>query len=69
MSNIYEFPATENYTVEQALNKCLTEEGLEDVLIVGYDTEGDLVIRSSKMDRKTALFLLKKAEQWTLNYE
>lgn len=69
MSNIYDFPATENYTVEQALNKCLTERDLEDVLIVGYNTEGDLVIRSSKMDRKTALFLLKKAEQWTLNYE
>lgn len=40
---------------------------MADVLVIGYDRDGDLVIRSSRMDRKDALWLCEMARAWALN--
>jgi hypothetical protein len=58
-------PASVNYTAEQALNSALMV-GLTDVLVLGYDAEGVLTIRSSRMTRAEAVFMAKKAEQWAM---
>lgn len=36
----------------------------QDVIILAYDADGDLVIRSSHMSRKDALWLLMDAQDW-----
>ncbi len=41
-------------------------DNLQDVLIVGYDGDGELVIRSSRMDRKDALWLSEKLRSYAL---
>ena len=58
-------PASTNYTAEQALQSALQME-LTDVMIIGYDFEGELFIRSSKMTRAEGLFMVKKAEEWSM---
>lgn len=62
---IIELPASVNYTPEQALHSAL-KAGLTDVMIIGYDEDGDLFVRSSKMTRAEGLFMVKKAEEWSL---
>lgn len=57
MKNVSIMPAGENLNPEQALNDCLNYD-LQDVLIVGYDDEGALFIRSSKISREQACYLL-----------
>ena len=67
--NVIALPASVNYTAEQALKSALDncqQGGLQDVLIVGYDEDGLLFIRSSKMTRAEGLFMLKKAEYWCM---
>jgi len=61
---IYMQPST-NYTAEQALNQALKYD-LTDVMIIGYDVDGDLVVLSSKMTRAEGLFMVKKAEEWSM---
>lgn len=54
-------------TPQQALLSALefaNNDNLQDVLIVGYDGAGELLVRSSRMDRKDALWL---AEQLRLH--
>jgi len=58
-------PASVNYTPEQALASALTAD-LTDVIVLGYDQDGDLFVRSSKMTRAEGLFMVKKAEQWCM---
>lgn len=41
-------------------------ERVTDVLIVGYDADGDLFVRSSHMSRAEAVFLLEKAKEWAM---
>jgi hypothetical protein len=43
--NVIALPASTSFTPEQALQSALNES-LTDVLIIGYDNEGELVIRS-----------------------
>lgn len=62
---IVELPASVNYTAEQALASAL-KAGLTDVIVLGYDEDGDLFVRSSKMTRAEGLFMVKKAEQWCM---
>lgn len=67
MKNILSFPATTTMTPQQALLSALefaNNDNLQDVLIVGYDGAGELLVRSSRMDRKDALWL---AEQLRLH--
>lgn len=62
-------PASVNYTPEQALKSALdmcTNGRLTDVMVIGYDEDGDLIVRSSKMTRAEGLFMTKKAEEWTM---
>lgn len=51
-----------NMSVEDCLQFCARNSSdYEDVLVVGYDADGDLIIRSSHMTRAEAAFMLMKA--------
>jgi len=65
-TRVIELPASTNYTAEQALQSALKAD-LTDVLIIGYDQDGDLFIRSSHMTRAEGLFMVKKAEDWSMH--
>ncbi len=66
--NVISLPASSSYQPEQALASAQQlENELTDVLIVGYDADGDLFVRSSKMTCAEALFLLEKAKVWALS--
>ena len=67
--NVIALPASESFTPEQALKSALEfvrGDNLTDVLVIGYDADGDLLIRSSKMSRCDAVFMIEKAKQWAL---
>jgi len=53
-------------TPAQALHSALAdaEKGMQDVLIIAYDADGDLYIRSSKMTCSEAFFMAHKAARW-----
>lgn len=61
MSNIVKFTNTAT-TVKEALESAIQAD-YEDVLILGYDSEGDLRIAYSQMTNKDVLWLLKNAEK------
>lgn len=63
MSNLLRLPPSTTYTPEQALQTAL-DDNLQDVMIIGYDNDGDLIIRSSRMTCAQALFLANKAMRW-----
>lgn len=68
--NVISLPASVNYTAEQALKSALDycQEGeLTDVMIIAYDADGDLFVRSSKMTRADGLFMVEKAREWTMH--
>lgn len=67
-SNVTPLPASTSFTPEQALQSTIQLEP-QDVLIIGYDKDGELLIRSSKMSRMDAVFLLEKAKDWALGRE
>ena len=48
---------------EQALHSAMSDD-LQDVLIIGYDSAGELYIRSSKMTCAEAFFMANKAMRW-----
>lgn len=67
---ITSLPASTTYTPKQALLSVLEfveHDNLQDVLIAGYDADGCLLVRSSRMDRKDALWLAEKMRDWALN--
>ena len=64
-ANVISLPASENFKPEQALASA-SSLGLTDVLVVGYDADGVLAVRSSHMSRAEALFLLEQAKQWAM---
>ena len=66
MNNIIYLKASTTYTPEQALNDSLTSY-LKDVLIIGYDADGILVVRSSRMTCADAVFLAEHAKNWALS--
>jgi len=55
-------------TPAQALHSAIADAengcGLQDVLIVAYDADGCLYIRSSKMTCAEAFFMANKAMRW-----
>lgn len=68
-ADIYDLPASTNWTPEQALKSSLEfayEGRLKEVMIIGVLDDDTLLVRSSKMDRKEALWLSKQAELHTL---
>jgi hypothetical protein len=64
--NIIGLPAATTFTADQALNSALNI-GMQDVMVIGYDEAGSLVIRSSRMTCAEAAFLANKAFQWAVN--
>jgi hypothetical protein len=58
-------PAHTGMSVPMALESAKLAD-LQDVLIVGYDQEGNLIVRSSAMSRRDALWLAVKAQQHAL---
>lgn len=68
--NVIALPASTNYTPEQALLSVLDfarNDNLTDVLVIGYDAEGVLLVRSSRMTRAEGLFMAEKARLWALD--
>lgn len=63
---LFRLPASTSFNVEQALESAKLED-LQDVLVVGYDQEGKVFIRSSKMTCAEANFLIDKAKVWALS--
>lgn len=67
MTNLIRLPPTTSMTAEQALASAMTDAKsghLVDVLIIGYDEDGDLFIRSSRLTCAQAFFLASKAARW-----
>lgn len=72
MNNVLVFPATDTMTPQQALLSALefaNNNNLQDVLVVGYAGDGSLVLRSSRMDRKDALWLSEQLRKYALGDE
>lgn len=67
-ADVFQLGAHENMTPEQALSHCLMEK-LKGVIIIGYDSDGEFVVRSSHMDRKEALWLIELARHHILSAE
>jgi len=69
MKKVLAFPATDTMTPQQALLSALefaNNDNLQDVLVVGYDGDGGLLVRSSRMDRKDALWLSEQLRRYAL---
>ena len=64
-ADVIALPASTTFQPEQALKSAL-DLGLTDALVVGYDAEGALCIRSSQMTRAEALFMAEQARDWAL---
>lgn len=70
--NLLHFPATDTLTPKQVLQSAMRfadNDNLQDVLIVGYDGDGELLIRSSRMDRKDAVWLAEQLQLHALGCE
>lgn len=70
MTNLIRLPPTTTMNAEQALQSALIDAGekhLIDVVIVGYDEDGGLYVRSSRLTCAQSLFLLNKAMRWAEN--
>jgi hypothetical protein len=62
-------PAATTFTPRQALLSAMEfsdNDNLTDVLVVGYDADSVLIVRSSRMDRKDALWLSEMLRDWAL---
>lgn len=69
MSNVISLPASCTMTPKQALLSALdlaAADDLTEALVVGYDASGELLVRSSKMDRKDALWLTEQLKHYVL---
>ena len=62
---VMRLPASTNYNAEQALHSALQAD-LTDVMIIGYDQDGNLFIRSSRMTRAEGLYMTEKAREWSM---
>lgn len=70
MNKVHELPASVTFTPEQAIKSMLNfceNDDITDVLCIGYDSEGSLIVRSSRMDCKDALWLAEQLKIWALN--
>ena len=70
MTNLIRLPPTTTMTAQQALESALVDaesKHLTDVLIIGYDEDGHLYVRSSRLTCAEAFFLTNKAAHWAEN--
>lgn len=65
-ATLFSLPASDKYNVEQALQSALQMD-LTDVIVIGYDKDGDLFIRSSRMTCAEGAFMAQKALHWALS--
>ena len=68
IARVYGLPAATTFTPEQALLSA-QDITMKECLIVGYDLDGDLIVRSSRMNREDALWLCKKLEMYILQVD
>ena len=66
MSDIISMPASETFTPEQALDSA-KQASLSEIVIIGYDTDGNLFVRSSRMSCRDALWLTEQLKQYVLS--
>lgn len=67
MTNLIRLPPSTTMTATQALESALVDakdNWLTDVVICGYDANGSLYIRSSRLNCAESLFLCTKAARW-----
>lgn len=62
---ITKLPPSATFTVDQALDD-VKQMQLTDVLILGYDEDDALIVRSSRMTRAEALFLIELGKMHTM---
>jgi len=65
-SNVVGLPATVTFTVEQALQSAMQFSELKTVMVVGELEDGTLMVRSSRMTREVANWLMDRAKFYTL---
>ena len=63
--NVTKLPPSTTYTVDQALDDA-KQMRLNDVLILGYDENDALFVRSSRMPREQALLLMELGKLFSL---
>lgn len=56
----------DNMSPEQVLRSSI-DEGLNDVIVVGYNSEGEIFVRSSKMSRQEALWIVEQLRIYVLD--
>ena len=61
-SNVLRLPGVANSPAD-ALEDALAVESVTDVLILSYEEGGELVLRSSGLNRAEALFMILQAER------
>jgi cysteine synthase len=62
MSELTHLPAHERMTPKECLQMSARQaEEYADVIVIGYNTDGELTVQSSAMSRKDALWLLMAA--------
>ena len=71
MSNsaaVYQLDPHGNMSPTECLEYCARQAAeYQDVIVAGYDERGELVVRSSGMSRKDALWLLMAAADYARN--
>jgi hypothetical protein len=60
--NIHQLEPHTKMTVDEAFSVARREE-MQDVIIIGYDKEGDFMLYSSQLKTAEGLFLIKVAEK------
>jgi hypothetical protein len=65
-TSVPRLPLSTHYTPEQALQVALAE-GLQDVMVIGCDSEGHLFAVSNRMTRAEGLWLIERARDWALH--
>lgn len=66
--NVFGFPPSTTFTPDQALASA-GQLALKQVLVIGYDEDGELTVRSSRMTRGEALWLVEHARHHVLHGE
>lgn len=62
MTEVIQLGAHSKMTVEECLDYCcLEKDKYQSVMVLSFDEDGDLLVRSSHMSRKDALWMLMEA--------
>jgi hypothetical protein len=64
--NVTALQPTTTFTPDQALESAKMC-GPVHVLVIGFDAKGEFLMRSSRMDKIEALYLIEKARAWVMS--